>query len=215
MGARLQSRPCQVQMQASLPSGSARIQNAGAALSETSVPPAAIAAAIRCCGDIVRNGDVEVDAVALRSWRVHLLEPERRGAAVGILAVVVEMRFVAEHRLPEGLDRRDVERIDRDLELGDGGRFRRDVELGGDSRDRAGHLDIPDRHAICVVGREEDVDTRIGDREVGMVVRGVGGDADACCELDAFGEPPGVERRLQRAQQHPPVLQPFTLADLR
>jgi hypothetical protein len=42
-----QSRSCQVQMQASLPSGSARIQNARALRSLTIVPPAANAASIR------------------------------------------------------------------------------------------------------------------------------------------------------------------------
>lgn len=48
--------PCQVQMQASLPSGSARTQNARAASSEMSVPPAASAAATRdwatSCGTV-------------------------------------------------------------------------------------------------------------------------------------------------------------------
>ena len=83
-------------------------------------------------GDVVRDSDIDVDAVALRARGIHLLEPERRGAAIGIDAVVVEMRLVAEHRLPEGLDRRDVERVDSDLELGDGGWLWGDFELGGD-----------------------------------------------------------------------------------
>ena len=118
------------------------------------------------------------------------------------------MRLVAEHRLPERFDGGDVHRVDRDLELGDGGRFGGDPQLGGDRRDRAGHLDIVRGEAVGVVGGQQDVDTRVGDRQIGMVVRRVGRSADAGRELEALGHRARVERGLQRAQQHPPVVQP-------
>ena len=165
-------------------------------------------------GHIVRNGDVEMDAVALRARCIHLLEPERGAAAVRIDAVVVEPRLVAEHCLPERLHRGDVERVDRDLELGDGRWLRGDSELRGDRRDRPGKVYIAGGEPVGVVGGEQDVDAWIGDCQIGMVVHLVGSGADASCELDALGHRAGAERRLQGAQQHTPVLQSLALADL-
>src|SRR4051812_35784930 len=57
-------------------------------------------------GLVVRDGDVEVDAVALRPRRVHLLEPDRgqlaRRVDQGVrLAIDDGLVGVAEDRLPE------------------------------------------------------------------------------------------------------------------
>jgi hypothetical protein len=79
-----QSRPIQVATQASLPSASASTHHAGAYWSVTRWPPAAIARRDARLGLVVRHGDVDVDPIALRARRVHLLEPERRPAAVGV-----------------------------------------------------------------------------------------------------------------------------------
>ena len=55
-------------------------------------------------GLVVRDGDVYVNAVALWSRRAHLLEPERRTAALRIAQVCVAHLTVPEHRTPERHD---------------------------------------------------------------------------------------------------------------
>jgi hypothetical protein len=66
---------------------------------------------------VVRHRDVEVDPVALRPRRVHLLEPDGRPLAERVhqAAPVPGLIGVAEHRLPERPDGGDVQRIDADL----------------------------------------------------------------------------------------------------
>ena len=109
-------------MQASLPSGSASTQNAGASASDRTVPPAASVACDALVRLVVRHRDVEVDPVALRPRRVHLLEPDRRPLAERVDQAVLRrpapagLVGVAEHRLPERPDRGDVQRVDADLE---------------------------------------------------------------------------------------------------
>jgi len=64
-------------------------------------------------------GQVDVDAVALRARRVHLLEPERRLPAARvdqILVGAVAAVLVAEHGTPERHHLGADERVDRDLD---------------------------------------------------------------------------------------------------
>jgi hypothetical protein len=49
---------------------------------------------------VARHVDVNVDAVALRPWRVHLLEREGRPAATRVEHVLAADRPIAEHRAP-------------------------------------------------------------------------------------------------------------------
>ena len=77
-------------MQASFPSASASTtHHDGAYSSVTRWPPAAIAAAIRPSALVVRHPDVDMDPVALRARRVHLLEPEGRPAVARVDQVLV------------------------------------------------------------------------------------------------------------------------------
>ena len=117
-GARVQSRACQVQMQASLPSGSASTQNAGPRASERSVPPAASAAAIRRAA--TSCGTVTSTWMRLRCGRGASIcwNPSAESTAVGVDAGVVAVGLVAEHRLPERFDGGDLERVDRDPRVG-------------------------------------------------------------------------------------------------
>ena len=64
-------------MQASLPSGSASTQNAGAASSLSRRAAGGDRRVDPRMRRLVRHVDVEVDPVALRPRRVHLLEPDR------------------------------------------------------------------------------------------------------------------------------------------
>ena len=76
---------------------------------------------------VVRHGYIEVNPVALRPRRVHLLEPDRRPLPEQVhqrarrtrVGVLVD---VPEHRLPERPDRRGVHRVDPQLEHLDGAR---------------------------------------------------------------------------------------------
>jgi hypothetical protein len=67
------------------------------------------------------DGDVEMDAVALRPWRVHLLEPDGGELPGGVhegvgRAIMSWFVGVGEDRLPERPDRRYVESVDGELE---------------------------------------------------------------------------------------------------
>ena len=60
---------------------------------------------------IVRYGDIEVNAVALRTRHVHLLKPDRRALSERVHERAVRTRgaylvLVTHHRLPERTDRR-------------------------------------------------------------------------------------------------------------
>ena len=209
-----QFRPCQVQMQASLPSGSARIQNAGARAVRHEPTAGRQGRGDALLGDIVGDGHVDVDAVALRARGVHLLEPERGSTAEGVDAVLLVVRLVAEHGLPERLHRGDVEGVDGDLELCHRRRLRGEPEVGADGRDGAGESNIAFGEATGVVAGEQDMDAGIGDGQIRMVVHLVRRRADAPGELQTLGHGAGAERRLQRAQQHPPVVETLALADL-
>ena len=119
------SRPCHVVRQASLPSASASTQKAGAAASLSSRPPAASAADQASLAVVVGDAHVEVDAVALRPWSVHLLEPHRgtlpcrvEQPALGARAGLV---LIGKDRPPEGAYGRDVQGIDGDLDELDAG----------------------------------------------------------------------------------------------
>jgi hypothetical protein len=81
----------------SLPSASASVHQWSARVSFTLWPPAARAAAMRL-SLVARHVDVDVDAVALWTWHVHLLECEGRPAAMRIEHVFVADLLVAEHR---------------------------------------------------------------------------------------------------------------------
>src|SRR4051794_38915274 len=87
-----------------------RVAHQRAARRERSVDPA-----LRL---VVGHDDVEVDAVALDPWFVHLLEPECRPFPVRVeqLGAVANARPIAHDRRPERHDRGDVERVDGDLE---------------------------------------------------------------------------------------------------
>src|SRR4051794_9189170 len=67
---------------------------------------------------VVGHHDVEVDAVALNPWLVHLLEPDGRAFAVRVeqLRAVTHARPVPHDRSPERRDRRDVHGVDGELE---------------------------------------------------------------------------------------------------
>src|SRR3546814_16506899 len=117
--------------------------------------------------------------------------------------------------LPERPDRRDVEGVDRDLELGGHDRFSWNLQLRRDGRDRAGQIDVARREAAGLVSGEADVHARVRDREVRVVVRSVGGRGDPARQLEPLGHGTGAERRVQRAQEHAPVVEPIDVGDLR
>jgi hypothetical protein len=91
-----------------------------------------------------------VDPVALRPGRVHLLEPDRRPLAERVDQAVPALGLVgvAERRLPERADLRDVQRVDGKLEHLDrsvpwlGGQ----PELLRQGRELAGQLRVARRH---------------------------------------------------------------------
>lgn len=66
---------------------------------------------------VVRQVDVDVEAVASGSGRLHLLEPERRPLAVSVKQVLVANYGVAKHRLPERPNAGYVQGVDRDLHV--------------------------------------------------------------------------------------------------
>src|SRR5260221_659288 len=75
----------------------------------------------RARGLVGREADVEGDRIARGARRVHLLDPERGALPDGVDepvlgAVGARLGGVAQHRLPERPDRRDVEGVDRDLQ---------------------------------------------------------------------------------------------------
>ena len=115
-----QSRPCHVQMQASLPSGSANTQNAGAASSDNRRPPAAIAASILApaasCGTSTSMWiRLRCGRGASICWN-QISGP--RPSRVDQRRVQFGPRFVciSRNRLPERPHQRDVERVDGDFE---------------------------------------------------------------------------------------------------
>ena len=73
-------------------------------------------------GLVVRHGNVDVDTISLRAWRVHLLEPERRSTAARVDQVLGPHVPISEHGAPERLHLGTGERIDRDLNGLYGGR---------------------------------------------------------------------------------------------
>lgn len=86
-------------------------------------------------GLVVRHRDVDMEAVALVARHVHLLEPDRRPAAVGIDQVLGSVLLVAQHGAPERLHLGADVRVDRDLDGLHGARVGRQVHLargGGD-----------------------------------------------------------------------------------
>jgi hypothetical protein len=64
---------------------------------------------------VVRHGDVNVDALALRARRIHRLEPNRRTAGVWIDQILVAQLLVSEHSAPERQHISADERVDRDV----------------------------------------------------------------------------------------------------
>jgi len=78
----------------------------------------------------------------LRERRVHLLEPQRRPAPVGIEQVFVTKLVVPEHGPPEGQHFRTDERIDRHLNGLHGGRVGDSVQPARGGRDLPGQFDI-------------------------------------------------------------------------
>ena len=64
---------------------------------------------------IVRHEQIDVDAVALGTRGIHLLEPERWSLMVVILQVLTHLS-VPEYSAPERHDFGDHERVDRDLD---------------------------------------------------------------------------------------------------
>jgi hypothetical protein len=97
---------------ASLPSTSTRIHHFG----ECSADEAA--AGSQGCGDaglglVLRYGDIEVHAVALWAYRLHLLRSEAWASARRVSQEVVRDSAIAEHRLPERQQVRADERVER------------------------------------------------------------------------------------------------------
>ncbi len=107
-----------------------------------------------CLRLVVRHRDIQVDPVALRPRRVHLLEPDRRPLGERVHQRAHRIRVavlvgVPEHRLPERPDRRGVHRVDPDLEHLDRARPaildsgpRRQPELLRHGRDPPRQLDV-------------------------------------------------------------------------
>jgi len=100
---------------------------------------------------VVRHRDVEVDPVALRPRRVHLLEPDRRPLPERVdqtarRPALAWLVTVAEHRPPERPDRGDVQRVDADLDHLDPARPRGQPELLGHRRDPPGQVHVARRH---------------------------------------------------------------------
>ena len=73
-----------------------------------------------CAGRLVRHVDVDVDPIALRPRRIHLLEPDSGPRPDGSTSAALQFgpRFVgvSRDRLPERPHQRDVERVDGDFE---------------------------------------------------------------------------------------------------
>jgi hypothetical protein len=105
----------------------------------------------QCVGNTIvghfgRHMDVDVQAVALRPRRFHLLEPDRRPETsrvvnvVDLLSVCGRAVDVAEHRRPERAYRIDVERIDGEFEHARGLRLAHGTGACGERRDRRGQV---------------------------------------------------------------------------
>jgi hypothetical protein len=110
---------------------------------------------------VVWHRNVDVDPVALRPRRVHLLEPDRRPLPerVGQAArrpAPAWLVAVAEHRPPERPDLRDVQRVDANLEHLDPARPRGQPELLRHGRDLAGQFHIARRHPGLLGGLQRE-----------------------------------------------------------
>ena len=165
-------------------------------------------------GLIVRDGDVDVDAVALRARRVHLLEPERRPAAVGIVKVFAAHGSVSEHCAPERHDVGSDKCVDRDLDVLHGGRVNRKATFACQGRDRPRELDVAQAEPLRVMCPQSHSHARVPQVDIRVVIGGVGHPADRVHKLDTFSERPGAKVRARPAEQHPPVFDAGGLVEL-
>ena len=78
---------------------------------------------------VMRHVEIDVDPVALRARRVHLLEPDGRILPMGVEEVLVADLLVAEDGAPERQHVGDHERIDRDLDHLQAGQIDGDAEF--------------------------------------------------------------------------------------
>lgn len=142
---------------------------------------------------VARHVEVDMDAVPLRPWGIHLLEREGRPDATGVEHVFVPDRLIGEHRGPEPLQLGNGERIDIDLHVLHARWVSRQAELAGALRDLPGQLDVlvaqstwlrceqPDRHALR------------SQVHIDVVVGGMGEVADRPDQRGAGGEGPSPE----------------------
>ena len=199
------SRPCQVQTQTLLPSGSASTVHAGARSVLISVPPAARAASIRDCawsgGTVTSTWNrCRGSSCASVSWNQSSdLAPVRVDHGLVLRDVV------AQHRRPEprAAGMSAVSRPNSSL-VSFSGR-RRHAQLGRDLADPPGHRDVAAGDAAGVVADQTDVDEGPGEGQVGVVVGLLGRGADAVDELEAGREPTRLVPRLDHADQPLPV----------
>ena len=111
-----QPRPIHVATSASFPSGSASVHHAGRERVVDEPAPGRQRRRDSRLRLIVWDPDVEMDSVALRPRRVHVLEPDRRTAGSGIDQILVTNLLVAEQRLPKGHHVGTDQRVDGELD---------------------------------------------------------------------------------------------------
>src|SRR5262245_27683799 len=165
---------------------------------------------------VARHVYIDVDAVALRTWRVHLLEPEGRPAANRVQQVLIADRLVAEHRAPEGPHFRSYERIDCDLHVLDGGGVGRHAKQTRGRRDLPSYLDVVVAQPSWLVSEEPDSYALSSHVNVDMVVSRSRKFTNCLNQRGAGAERSGLKIRARHAAtpQSAPVLHACRLVEL-
>ena len=171
-------------------------------------------------GVLGRYPDGEVDrAAAVRTGRVHALEPESRPAAARVdevLVGAVQAGRLAQDGPPEGHHLGGPGRTDDGEETLDRGWVRRGAERPRHRGDPTGQLDVAAGHPRVVLGqREEPYRHAAGsDVHVRAVVLDAGQLADRPDESRARGERPGAEEGARAVAEHTPVTDALGLVEL-
>jgi hypothetical protein len=165
-------------------------------------------------GLIVRNRDVDVHAVALWAWRVHLLEPEGGALAARVHQVLGPFVTVAEDRAPERLHLGRDEGVDGDLHRLNGRWICRYAQATRRRGDLPGQLDVMLAQPADVVRRQAHGHARVPQVDIGVMVGRVGQPADRADKRDAGRERPGPEAGAGPGEDHPPVLDPGRRVEL-
>src|SRR5947208_12017071 len=217
MGGTPQSRLIVVATSARLPSGSDNVHQAGAYLSVTRRPPAAIAAAIRAWAwsggtQMSRWIRLTCGSGASIFWN-QMAAPRPRGSNQVLGAVFAVL--VRKHGPPKRLHLGDVKRIDRDEDRlhcrGVGGAG----QLARDRRDLSGQFEVTLAQSV-VVGRDRDqphdhaVVPQADIRVVGIEARQP---ADCLHAAGACRERPGAEVRARSFAHHTPILDALGLVE--